>query len=116
LSSADLIIALGKEGKVVETGEFKELSNSKGYVGSLIAARQAKEKGEVSTDELAEEIPEASSEVKTAKKAEEPEDKRRQLGDWTVYKYYFSSVGVAFTTFLILFELIYSFFNTFPST
>jgi hypothetical protein len=65
---------------------------------------------------MVEEVIEPASRNKIAKEVIEQEDRRRQLGDATVYKYYFSSVGTVLVVLMIVFELLWTFFSTFPST
>lgn len=50
-----------------------------------------------------------------AKQVEIKDDKRRQLGDSTVYKYYFSSIGTIFIVTLFALEIIWAFLQSFPS-
>lgn len=42
------------------------------------------------------------------------QDKRRQLGDATVYKYYFGSIGVPFALTLLVLEVVWAFLQSFP--
>lgn len=50
-----------------------------------------------------------------AKQVESKEDKRRQLGDSTVYKYYFGSIGKFLIITLVALELVWAFLQSFPS-
>jgi hypothetical protein len=50
-----------------------------------------------------------------AKQVEIKEDKRRQLGDSTVYKYYFGSIGKVFLVILLGIEIVWAFLQSFPS-
>ncbi|KAK8059612.1 hypothetical protein PG996_009542 [Apiospora saccharicola] len=45
----------------------------------------------------------------------QPTDKRRQLGDYAAYGFYFSSLGVTFVVILLALEVFTAFFQTFPS-
>ncbi|KAI8158372.1 ABC transporter atnG [Colletotrichum sp. SAR 10_86] len=51
----------------------------------------------------------------TAKTSAETEDKRRQLGDWSVYNYYFGSVGAILVAVMLLLQMSWAFFSTFPT-
>ncbi|KAK1256135.1 hypothetical protein MKX07_008394 [Trichoderma sp. CBMAI-0711] len=50
-----------------------------------------------------------------AKQVEIKEDKRRQLGDSTVYKYYFGSIGKVFLVILLGIEIVWAFLQSFPT-
>jgi ATP-binding cassette subfamily C (CFTR/MRP) protein 1 len=54
-------------------------------------------------------------EHETPQQQEEPNDVRRQRGDSTVYRYYFSSTGVPFMVTLLGLEIIWAFLGSFPS-
>jgi len=89
------------------------LSGSGGYIQDLLAAR--KDDPEISPTEQVGDLSETAVESKAAKVAEGTDDKRRQVGDMTVYKYYFSSIGVSPVTVLLFLEILWAFFSTFPS-
>jgi ATP-binding cassette subfamily C (CFTR/MRP) protein 1 len=50
-----------------------------------------------------------------AKQVEVKDDKRRQTGDSTVYKYYFGSIGTIFIVTLFVLEVVWAFLQSFPS-
>lgn len=50
-----------------------------------------------------------------AKQVEIKDDKRRQLGDSTVYKYYFSSIGAVSIIVMFALEIVWAFLQSFPS-
>lgn len=50
-----------------------------------------------------------------AKQVEVKDDKRRQTGDSTVYKYYFGSIGTVFIATLLVLEIVWGFLQSFPS-
>ncbi|KAJ3942687.1 uncharacterized protein N0V96_006906 [Colletotrichum fioriniae] len=52
---------------------------------------------------------------KSTKVLKDQEDKRRQLGDWSVYGYYFGSVGAFLVAILMVLEVTWAFFSTFPT-
>ena len=109
LPSADYIIALGSRGKVVEQGTFQELSTSQGYVQSF-SVQQSKH--ESAATEPAGKFtlgPMLSSPL-----ADAMDDKKRQLGDLSVYWYYFRSIGTASTVLFFFFNAAHGFFYTFP--
>lgn len=118
LASADYIIALGREGKITEQGSFERLSVADGYVQALMASRSIVASTDASQDERISEIADEASVPKVeykAKQVEVKDDKRRQTGDSTVYKYYFGSIGTVFIVTLFVLELIWAFLQSFPS-
>ncbi|KAL6807735.1 P-loop containing nucleoside triphosphate hydrolase protein [Trichoderma sp. SZMC 28013] len=117
LASADLIIALGREGNIIEQGSFSQLLASDGYVRNLNAKRAIAPNSEVQDDAISESRAEATTpkvEYK-AKQVEIKDDKRRQLGDSTVYKYYFGSIGSIFIIILLSLEIVWAFLQSFPT-
>ncbi|PON29457.1 hypothetical protein TGAM01_v201706 [Trichoderma gamsii] len=117
LTSADHIIALGREGKIVEQGSFETLSTAGGYVQSLkenksISVTDAGQ-DEISSESAAE--PSVPKVEYKAKQIEAKDDKRRQTGDSTVYKYYFGSIGTLFIVTLLGLEIIWAFLQSFPT-
>lgn len=50
-----------------------------------------------------------------SKQHDEQEDSRRQRGDSTVYRYYFSSTGGLFMVALLGLEIVWAFLESFPS-
>ncbi|KAF4959656.1 hypothetical protein FGADI_1579 [Fusarium gaditjirri] len=113
LSSADHIICLNKDGKISEQGTFSGLKDTDGYVHSLLRDRvrggEAPTLATVDTNEQAPKLAQA-----TPKQPDE-EDTRRQRGDSTVYRYYFSSTGGLFMTVLLVLEIIWAFLESFPT-
>lgn len=118
LASADHVIALGREGKMTEQGSFERLAVADGYVKSLIVNKSVVASADVHQDEkISESAAEASVpkiEYK-AKQVEVKDDKRRQTGDSTVYKYYFGSIGTVFIVALLVLEVVWAFLQSFPS-
>ncbi|KAJ4864914.1 ABC transporter domain-containing protein [Trichoderma breve] len=118
LASADLIIALSREGKIIEQGSFSQLLASDGYVQSLAAKRAIASSPEVHQDEVISESGAEATAPKVEYKAKQEEikdDKRRQLGDSTVYKYYFGSIGPIFIITLLSLEIVWAFLQSFPT-
>ncbi|KAK2776790.1 ABC multidrug transporter [Colletotrichum kahawae] len=113
LSQADVIIALG-DGKVLEIGTFAECLESDGYVKSL-ATIEAGSGDEITSSESPVDTFTNITGEKLAKTATDVEDKRRQLGDWSVYGYYFGSVGAVLVAVMLLLQISWAFFSTFPT-
>lgn len=112
-----MIIALGKDKKISESGSLEQLRGLGGYVQQLLSGRE----GDPNDDIRAAEESKESADIRTPPEekittaAEEREDKRRQVGDWTVYRYYFGSVGFFTTLAFALAGLIWAVLSTFPS-
>lgn len=119
LPAADYIIAMG-DGNIVEQGTFDILMGHPGYVHSLGL------KGSSGSD--------ASSEISTSKKSVSetkqqllhatttntssiaPDaDGSRQVGDKTVYKHYFKSMGLFVAGSSFFFGMMWGFFTNFPT-
>ncbi|KAF4343098.1 multidrug resistance-associated 1 [Fusarium beomiforme] len=115
LSSADVIISLDKEGRISEQGTFHELAETGGYVQSLLKDRRAHSSGN------SEHVTKDNGEKNTKKVQATPNqedhetDTRRQRGDSTVYRYYFSSTGGLFMIALLVLEIIWAFLEGFPT-
>lgn len=113
LPSADLIMSLTREGVVSQKGTFSELKNAEGYVKSLLIAR---EETTFDEDTHEEEVESSNSEVKPAAVAPKKDDKRRQIGDSTIYRYYFGNIGTLFVVGLLGLEVGWAFLQSFPSS
>jgi hypothetical protein len=94
----------------------EELQAKDGYVSKLLRGQI---KPAAATD--AEKEPSASidtagpqSQISPAGLAED--DASRQLGDWSVYKYYFRTIGPNATIIFLLLTTGWAFLNAFPST
>ncbi|KAH8195785.1 hypothetical protein TruAng_010059 [Truncatella angustata] len=115
LHMADQILVLGKDGGVAELGSPTELTIRDGYVKSIFEGNKFRM---TEVEEIA-----ASDDEKNAlltgalqlAKKSEPIDKRRQLGDNTVYQFYFSSLGLGLTAILLVVEFSNAFLQTFPT-
>jgi len=116
LPSIDYIITL-KEGHICEQGAFRDLVKSGGYVSSLHSKHtdRSDEDDRISPEE--DNSQGLDNEAKKPKVAAttDKEDKRRQHGDWSVYTFFFRSLGPWFTLCLLVTECISAFFSTFPS-
>ncbi|KAM0350073.1 hypothetical protein ACHAPU_003236 [Fusarium lateritium] len=117
LSSAHRVICLNKEGRVSEQGTFHDLKEAGGYVQSLLRTK---------TDQSDLLISESTTENDCIEQAPKPtqasprqpgeeNDTRRQRGDSTVYRYYFSSTGARFMVILLVLEIIWAFLESFPT-
>ncbi|KAK1544257.1 hypothetical protein CPAR01_04890 [Colletotrichum paranaense] len=115
LSQSDMIIAL-ESGKVVEKGNFEDCRKAGGYVSSLISTNTEEQDESIpESEELADGTVRDAPVEKSAKVLKDQDDKRRQLGDWSVYGYYFGSVGAALVAVLMVLEVTWAFFSTFPT-
>ncbi|KAJ4068505.1 hypothetical protein NW763_002063 [Fusarium oxysporum] len=114
LSSADHIICLNKDGKISEQGTFSDLKDTDGYVHSLLRDRvHGGEAPTLETDDIKEQASKLAQ--ATPKQQANEEDTRRQRGDSTVYRYYFSSTGGLFMIVLLVLEIIWAFLESFPT-
>ncbi|KAM0261709.1 hypothetical protein ACHAQJ_002161 [Trichoderma viride] len=118
LASADLIIALGRDGKITEQGSPRQLLAANGYAQSLMTKKSIVANSSVHQDEGISEskanvtLPKAEYK---AKQVQVKDDKRRQLGDSTVYNYYFGSIGSIFIVTLFALEIVWAFLQSFPT-
>lgn len=96
-------------------GTFDELRDADGYLQTLMKdetnTTTSKEETKVNVDEQ-DGSPKPEYKAKAAK---DQDDKRRQLGDRTVYAYYFSTMGVPFLVLLFFLELGWGFLENFGS-
>ncbi|KPM35071.1 ABC transporter C family member 3 [Neonectria ditissima] len=116
LPSADLILCLKGDGSLSEQGTFEQLRDSGGDMQTLIQENsryQSLNHREIV--ELEEDVD--STVVNSRVKPSEAQelDKRRQIGDRTVYRYYFSSIGYPFLWALLALEVIWAFLESFPT-
>ncbi|KAM0298499.1 hypothetical protein ACHAPM_008569 [Fusarium culmorum] len=117
LTSADHIICLSKEGGISEQGSFQTLENANGYVRSLLDDKARHSNPEASGKVIEEDAIKQTEQPKheTPTQQEESKDARRQRGDSTVYRYYFSSTGGLFMVTLLGLEIIWAFLGSFPT-
>ena len=114
LPAAHHIVALAPDGQIVEQGTWEELSLNNKYVQSLgIKVGNGSETGDPTSDEAqpAEESP-ASTPTRAVALVTAAEQ-ARMTGDRTVYKHYFTSVGVKFLAIFIAFGCGYGGFSSF---
>ena len=119
LRAADHIIALGN-GTIIEQGSFDKLMATQGYVQSLglkgtsdNAASAEKATSNKTPQESKPEMlhPAMTNTSSTAQDA----DISRQIGDKTVYKHYFKSMGWILAGFSLIFAICFGFFTNFPT-
>lgn len=96
LHATDYIIALGKDGRLVEQGSFAELKAKRGYVEALaVENRNKQNEEETGTSDI------YGSADKQSNPAQLPSENARRMGDSSVYRYYGKHLGPAYLlTFL----------------
>ncbi|KUM59972.1 hypothetical protein ACN42_g7172 [Penicillium freii] len=119
LRAADHIIALGN-GTIIEQGSFDKLTASQGYVqhlglkGSFDNAASAEKTTSNKTPQ--ESKPEMLHTTMTNTSSIAPDaDISRQIGDKTVYKHYFKSMGWILAGCSLIFGVLFGFFTNFPT-
>ena len=110
LPSADYIVALAPNGKILEEGTFEHLNTSQGYVRSF-SVEQGKRNSEIS-EPIGERT--LGTMVKSPL-ADAMDEKKRQMGDISIYAYYFRSIGGISTFLFFVCSALMGFFSTFPS-
>lgn len=100
LPAADYIIALGKEGNIVEQGSFASLMEHPNYVHSL-----GIQTSDVTSDTPSEDEEKTTLAPQQSRQAnafqDALNDKARQLGDRKVYKHYFRTISLL--SFVLMF-------------
>lgn len=116
LQHADQVICL-KDGFVAEQGTFDFLVRANGYTASLQKQQQQHSTQEQGDLDCIEElhVNESSNHKVSHRDPSGPEDKRRQTGDFSVYAYFFSTLGMYFNIGLLVCEVLWAFLSTFPS-
>lgn len=122
LPAADYVVALG-DGTVMEQGSFEELMNHPGYVQSLGVGSSSDSDTSSETEKMErrksaqESSPLALHKTTTADTSSPAidTDPSRQLGDATVYKEYFKSMGLLLAAFSLLSAILFGFFTNFPT-
>ncbi|KAI8628802.1 putative ABC multidrug transporter [Xylariaceae sp. FL1651] len=117
LPTADHIVALGLDGRVIEQGTFDDLNSNKSYVRGLdirsYSASGSSVDGENKSE--SENIPVQVKQVTGASTLPELYDGSRQTGDFAVYRIYFKSMGLGLASLLFLFGISLGFFYNFPT-
>ncbi|TKW50552.1 Canalicular multispecific organic anion transporter 1 [Colletotrichum tanaceti] len=89
-------------------------TESDGYDSNLVASGPlSRVEDEARQEKTANDTTSQVMQKKEAKAIEELEDKRRQLGDWSVYGYYFGSVGIVLVAIMLFLQVTWAFFSTF---
>ncbi|KAL9109116.1 MAG: hypothetical protein Q9227_006207 [Pyrenula ochraceoflavens] len=116
LPFADHIIALGKDGAIIEQGDFQTLNSKDGYVRSLCVrhADDIKDKQEVQLNQTKEQVKNGTRRKPTTK-SRPPDDRKRQLGDTSVYHFYFQALGRPITIVFLFWQICWAFFQAFPT-
>jgi ABC-type multidrug transport system fused ATPase/permease subunit len=120
LPSAQNIIVLGTEGSVLEQGSFEELVANEKYVHSLGVSTSESDTdidSSRSTDSGGDIGPAVAGRLPALPHLVVPKAPAtaRQLGDWTVYKLYFRSMGLVLTGSMFWCAALYGFFFNFPT-
>ncbi len=120
LPAADYIIALA-EGTVAEQGTFEDLVASQGYVQRL-GLRSSADSLASSENTTPVESPGESelpmlhaAETNTSSLVAPDVDASRQVGDKTVYKHYFKSMGLLVAASSVFFAALWGFFVNFST-
>lgn len=119
LPAADYILALGN-GTIIEQGGFDELMAAQGYVRRL--GLRSSSESDVSSDQktLKENVREPKGHLlhtttTNASSVASYSDQSRQVGDKSVYKHYFKSMGILLAVSSLLFAALWGFFTNFPT-
>lgn len=105
-------MALGKDGRIAEQGTFVELNARDGsYVQSFALQKAARVIEEAQTE------PAGVYKLGANQASTEDTvgDKSRQMGDFSVYKYYFAATGRPAMIIFWALEILWAFLETFPS-
>lgn len=108
LPYANHIIALGDEGLIAEQGSFDELNARQGYVHSF--SLQVPVASDTSTPGFNAVHVSSKEELEISA----PLNAARQNGDFSVYTYYFRTMGMFSLALFISLEVAFAFFSTFP--
>ncbi|KAI5463411.1 P-loop containing nucleoside triphosphate hydrolase protein [Mariannaea sp. PMI_226] len=114
LPSADRIICLGTDGTISEQESFHHLNKSGTYTQNLLADDSNHSSDSKQDPDQTDEQPDRTTNSKTQRTQNGDADKRRQLGDKTVYSFYFGSIGYAFLGILLTLEVAWAFLQSFP--
>ncbi|KAI1148901.1 P-loop containing nucleoside triphosphate hydrolase protein [Nemania diffusa] len=120
LPFANHIIVLSSDGSVVEQGSFEQLASNGNYVHGLGLSKMTGATSD-SDSSIAGDNSKDAEPLEVAPVAaptfEMPKSlaSARQLGDWTVYKHYFGSMGFFLAGSLLWWAVLYGFFYNFPT-
>ncbi|KAL1871985.1 hypothetical protein VTK73DRAFT_1815 [Phialemonium thermophilum] len=114
LPAADHIIALG-DGSIIEQGSFDELMTRPGYVQRL-GLGGASDSDSSSQKSLSETRPQFLHRPATRSSDLFPDmNESRQVGDWSVYKHYFKSVGLLVTVTGVVTSALWGFLTNYAT-
>ena len=116
LHSADHIIALGSDGKILEQGSFQSLKEkSDGYVKSLNVDRTETAEQSSGTDGKKEGTDTGGGLAKALKPAVgTPSQRKPRPVDLSIYTYYFRSIGWPYALLFLFLQILGAFFSAFP--
>lgn len=109
LPYTDHVIALDIAGRVAQEGSYKYLRTQPGYIQSLAVESGHQGPGQSTTQ--------ADLEIEKVRVAEQAaqQDVSRQLGDFSIYRYYFSAAGLKVTVLLTVYGVLISTFFNLPT-
>ena len=117
LSYADYVVVLGSNGTIAEQGTFEELIAAEGYVHTCCIENVREGAMEITLQEVAE-VPKATYTPEMGNKNAKDDfidDKTRQVGDFSIYRYYFSCLSWKVTATFLILQICWAFFSCFPS-
>ncbi|KAM5484573.1 hypothetical protein MaudMau93_005792 [Microsporum audouinii] len=119
LPAADYILALGN-GTVIEQGSFDRLMACQGYVQRLglkgSSDSDISSEKIISKKDVREAKPEPLHTTTTNTSSPPPDtDETRKIGDATVYRHYFKSMGIFLALCSLFFATLWGFFTNFPT-
>ncbi|RDW82931.1 cyclic peptide transporter [Coleophoma crateriformis] len=112
LSYADQIIALDANGHIIEQGTFQQLQHAGGYVEGLaikhkFESTSARTVSREESKNTAAQPALSTEAVKARTKANaEEDDLKRPIGELSMYRYYFSSIGWSKTLLWLFFTIL----------
>ncbi|KAJ4994634.1 ABC transporter [Colletotrichum sp. SAR 10_66] len=119
LPSADHVIVL-EDGRVVEQGDYKSLMTGQGYVerlGLTASSGRDSELDEVksTTDTAESKSYQSNATVARPAAVAGHTEQSRPVGERTVFKHYFKSMGWVLAGFCLFFAALWGFFTNFPT-
>jgi ATP-binding cassette, subfamily C (CFTR/MRP), member 1 len=106
LSEADVVIALDKDGRQERHERGNQFLKT---LNSVEVEPETQFVGGQDTEQI------ASTKTASSTALETTTDKRRRLGDFRVYLYFFKNVGILTTAVLLFLEVAATFFSAFPT-
>lgn len=124
LPTADHILALSPDGRLIEEGSFQDLMQNQMYIQSLgveASDSDSSKSGSNIEDEDGGNPRPSDSSQPMGKKSEKPKvlahhlDKARQMGDWRVYSHYFGAVSKSMLLVILITGILYGFGDNFST-